>query len=478
MKINTNTSSINAQHNLNKTKLETPLERLSSGKRINSAKDDAAGLAIAARMTTQILGTNVAIRNVNDGISLAQTAEGGLDEASNMLQRIRELAIQSANATNSSSDRQALQAEASQLSAELHRLSNSTEFNGKKLLDGSFANALFQAGANAGQTINATSGNFQTDQYGNHQVAGNESSVAATDRIIAAGSLDIISSAGTTTVNYDAGASAQDVAAAVNQQADATGVSATTSTQTDITFSAAGSYSLNISADNGTVQTVSFTLDASSGAQALSQAVTAFNEQSATTGVIASVNGDGSGITLNHFSGETITVSDTSNANAGDVTVNAGATSRTLTADAVSDAAVVTGQVKFNSDSNFTVTGTAAAVTTNASEASALQAVAQLDISSVDQANSALSIIDAAIANVSAQRANFGALQSKFESSVRNSETYSVNLSGARSRIADADYAKETSELTRALILKKSGLAMLGQANMIPHVALGLLNQR
>ena len=153
--INTNTMSLNAQRNLSSSgaSLATTIQRLSSGLRINSAKDDAAGLAISERFSTQIRGLDVAVRNANDGISLAQVAEGSLSEIGNNLQRIRELSVQSANATNSSSDRAALQAEVKQLAAEIDRVAKQSEFNGTKLLDGSFSSQLFQVGANAGQAI-------------------------------------------------------------------------------------------------------------------------------------------------------------------------------------------------------------------------------------------------------------------------------------------------------------------------------------
>ena len=153
--INTNVASLNAQRNLNTSanSLATSLQRLSSGLRINSAKDDAAGLAISERFSTQIRGLNQAARNANDGISLAQTAEGALAEIGNNLQRIRELSVQSANATNSASDRAALQAEVAQLVSEIDRVAVQTDFNGTKLLNGSFTSQSFQIGANAGQTI-------------------------------------------------------------------------------------------------------------------------------------------------------------------------------------------------------------------------------------------------------------------------------------------------------------------------------------
>jgi flagellin len=155
MVINTNVMSLNAQRNLttSQSQLSTALQRLSSGLRINSAKDDAAGLAISERFTTQIRGLNQAVRNANDGISLAQTAEGALAEVGNNLQRIRELAVQSSNATNTNGDRAAIQAEVTQLLNEIDRVADQTSFNGVKLLNGSFTGAVFQVGANAGETI-------------------------------------------------------------------------------------------------------------------------------------------------------------------------------------------------------------------------------------------------------------------------------------------------------------------------------------
>ena len=153
--INTNTMSLNAQRNLSTSgaSLATTIQRLSSGLRINSAKDDAAGLAISERFSTQIRGLDVAVRNANDGISLAQVAEGSLTEIGNNLQRIRELAVQSSNASNSASDRAALNAEVKQLTSEIDRVAKQADFNGTKLLDGTFTSQLFQVGANAGQAI-------------------------------------------------------------------------------------------------------------------------------------------------------------------------------------------------------------------------------------------------------------------------------------------------------------------------------------
>jgi len=479
LKINTNTSSLIGQNNLNRTDkdVETPLKRLSSGKRINSAKDDAAGLAIVAKMTTQILGTSAAIRNTNDGISLAQVAEGGLQEAGDILQRVRELAVQSVNATNSASDRRALQDEVGQLTAELNRITGSTQFNGQNLLDGSFDAAQFQVGANAGDTIVAGSGNFSTDYFGGNHLLGTNTSVAAGDRITANGTLSIDSNSGSATVNYSAGDSAATIAENINQYSEQTGVTATASTETTLSFGGAGNYQLDISS-GGNTETVSFNLSNSNGADSLGAAVQAINDRSNNTGVTARLSDDGNSINLTQQEGESVTIRDTGTANAADVTVSANGSSVTLTADATIDTAVATGQVTLDSDRYFTASGSAGDVIDNPVEVSSLEAVSQVDVSSVEQANNSLAVVDSAIANVATQRASFGALQNKFESTIRNSENYQINTAASRSRIEDADFAKETADLTRSLILKQTGAAVLGQANALPQLVLGLLDKR
>jgi len=223
--INTNVMSLNSQRNLaaNNASLGTTIQRLSSGLRINSAKDDAAGLAISERFTTQIRGLNQAARNANDGISLAQTAEGAMAEIGNNLQRIRELAVQSSNATNSQSDRDALQAEVTQLQAEIQRVASQTEFNGTKLLDGNFAGQAFQVGANAGQLITVDSiANAQTSALGDGKFAANVAGAAVT-----AGTVSGLTINGKTiedvTVTADA-AGAKALAAAINKRSGDTGV--------------------------------------------------------------------------------------------------------------------------------------------------------------------------------------------------------------------------------------------------------------
>ncbi len=475
--IATNVMSLNAQRNLNKSQgaLQTSLQRLSSGLRINSAKDDAAGLAISERFTAQIRGLTVAARNANDGISLAQVAEGALNEVGNILQRIRELAVQSANATNSRSDRQALQAEVSQLTAELDRIAKSAEFNGTKILDGTFGTALFQVGANANETIVATTANFKTQQYGDYRIVGNDTRVNGDIVTNTGASISISGPQGSASISVAGGDSAKDIAASVNLKTDETGVTASAKTEITLSFGGSGAYRFTLQGENSSAVEVGFNISSATGVEALNQAASAFNDFQAKTGIVASVKEDGTGIVLTSYSGEDINLQDTTFTNAGDVSVSAGGVSVTLAADNIVETAYARGQVTFDSEKAFVATGTANEVLSLASEASVLQKVADLDISTVDGANLALSIVDAAISQVSTQRAKFGALQSRFQSTISNLETSVENLSAARSRIRDADFAVETAELTRTQILQQAGTAMLAQANALPQNVLSLL---
>ncbi|MFN0302497.1 MAG: flagellin [Burkholderiales bacterium] len=485
MQINTNVASLNAQRNLSRSSdvLGTALQRLSSGLRINSARDDAAGLAISERMTSQIMGLNQAARNANDGISLSQTAEGGLSSITDTLQRIRELAVQSSNATNSSTDRQALQNEVNQLVAELDRQSVAAEFNGMKLFDGSFGTATFQVGANANQTISATTANFRTAQYGVYQVAGQASSGAVvTDANVLAGTgnrtngetLVVNGFLGSSTIAV-VDSSVKTIVDQVNAVAPVTGVKATGRTEaTNMTFASVGSYAIGIKSDNAAAITVSFSLSATSGNDALTVAVTAINDQSAKTGVTATVNTAGTGLVLSNATGNTIYLanSNVANTNAGAITVG-GAT--LAAAGAVGNNVAITGQLTLLSEKSFSATGTANESLGAASVSSSLSAVSTLDVTTFSNAQTALSIVDGAVASVSTQRAKFGAIQSRFETTILNLQVAAENLSASRSRIRDADYAAETGDLTRGQILQQAGTAMLAQANQLPNSVLQLL---
>ncbi len=485
--INTNISSLTAQRNLgtSQSSLTTAIQRLSSGLRINSAKDDAAGLAISERFTTQIRGLNQAARNANDGISLAQTAEGAMGGAGNILQRVRELAVQSANASNSAGDRQALQNEVGQLVAELDRIAQTTEFNGQRLLDGTFGTQQFQVGANANQTIVAATANLRTTVYGNNQIqsAGGPTTLAAAGaNSTTAGTVAINGALGSATVTVAVNSTAKANADKINLAQSTTGVVATARTDLSLTFAASGAYSLTIQSDNTTTQAISFSVSAAATSDGLSGAVAAINDQSSKTGVTAALNSTGTAIVLTNATGNDITVSDTAVVNAGNVTVqkldSAGAASggtAILTADALAASATTVGYITLDSEKSFAVDTT----TTNAFAdiGSTLKKVADLDVSTFSKATEALKTVDSALAFISGERAKLGALQARFETSISNLQVTSENLSASRSRILDADFAAETANLSRAQILQQAGTAMVAQANQIPQGVLALLRQ-
>lgn len=489
--INTNVASLNSQRQLNKSQssLATSLQRLSSGLRINSAKDDAAGLAISDRFTSQIRGLDQARRNANDGISLAQTGDANLESASNILQRIRELAVQSTNGTNTGSDRQALNLEAGQLLSELQRISNAAEFNGKKLFDGSFGSQVFQVGANAYQTISVSSSNLQTNQYGLNTVTG-------TIGVAATGSAADVASTGAATLTLN-GINSASVAAAgtdnakeladkINGVSGETGVSAQARTVARLSFSATGSYGLSLRGDNSTAVNVTFNVSATNTADGLSQAISEINKQSASTGIAASLDESGTYIRLESASGTDMVIGNTSGA--GNVVLTAeavnsagvnstGASISVASGAAAGNFASVRGTVTLDSSSGFNISASAASMFANGATSSGASSssVSLIDLTTVSKATFAIRIADKALSTISTQRAQFGAIQSRFETTISNLQASSENLSASRSRILDADFAAETANLTRAQILQQAGTAMLAQANALPQNVLTLL---
>ena len=501
--INTNVSSLTSQRNLSmsQSSLSQSIQRLSSGLRINSAKDDAAGLSIADRMTSQIRGLNQAARNANDGISLAQTTEGALGASSDILQRVRELAVQSANASNSAGDRQALQREVGQLVAELDRIAQTSQFNGQNLLDGTFGTQQFQVGANANQTIVAATANLRTAVYGNNQnvASGGQggsvpATVAATTAAYANGvtssAVTITGNLGTGTFNAAAGASAKTTVDQINALKSSTGVTATARTEARLAgFATAGSYTLNLRGDNTTDVAVSFTTVSTGLTDSLAPVVSAINDQSSKTGITASLTPDGTQVVLTNASGNDIGVADTAVTNASNVTVtkfnsasiqsgNAGSvgTTQTLAADATAEFVAVSGYVVLDSDKGFAVTATGTNTSTQLrTSSSTLKTVANIDVSTFNSSTDALKTVDSALAFINGERAKLGALQSRFETSIASLNVTSENLSASRTRIQDADFAAETANLSRAQILQQAGTAMVAQANQLPQGVLALL---
>jgi flagellin len=462
--INTNLASINAQRNLTLSgqSLNTTMQRLSSGLRVNSAKDDAAGLAISERMNTQIKGLTVASRNANDGVSLAQTAEGALGKVGDMLQRMRELAVQAGNATNSASDRKALQAEVSQLSAEIDRVAKQTNFNGTKILDGSFAGAVFQVGANSGDNI--TLG------------ALSDTRAAKLSAInYASTTVDPIDTNETTGItDYDKAvpvppATAGDAAALTASQAAAdlaigaaqtalTAVLANTAStpedianaRNDVAQAQAERYGLDgmaiavgdIAIDLGSLP------PASNGAERIGQVVEAVNAKTADTGVTAYLTKNDDG------------------------TYKMELMSSKLAYDGVAAAEVK--MYGFNVASTGIVgngTDPAFAEPVDADKIG----IESIDVTTQAGAWIALKKIDSAVDQVNSARATLGAVQARFENTVNNIDIQVENLSAARGRIVDADFAMETANLSRTQILQQAGTAMVAQANQIPQNVLKLL---
>ncbi|CEK10875.1 flagellin N-terminal helical domain-containing protein [Legionella hackeliae] len=468
--INTNVMSLNAQRNLNGSQktMQLAIQRLSSGLRINSAKDDAAGLSISERMTAQVRGMNQAIRNANDGISLSQTAEGAMQETTNILQRMRELSLQSANSTNNSGDRQAIQEEVDQLKSELDRIATNTEFNGQRILDGSFSSASFQVGANANQTITFAVGSIKSSSIGGiaQEVGTEVSGAAATDITIAIGggaATTINSSAGFTGNAYQDATSAYAKAAAIND-AGIAGLSVTASTTGTQTLGAIGgtaadTYNLTI---NGVAI---FTNEDVATALTNTQLRDAINSASSQTGVIASLNGGN--LTLTASDGRNIDVAESGTG------FTAGTDGITVTGGDFDG--VLRGNLSLSATNSIAIGGTVATIGLSASIARDANGIDTLDVSTVEGAQTAILRLDSALTSVSSNRAAMGALQNRFESTISNLQNVSENLSAARSRIQDADFAAETANLTKGQILQQAGTAMLAQANSLPQSVLSLL---
>jgi len=490
--INTNTASLNAQRNLNSSQgaLQTSLQRLSSGLRINSAADDAAGLGIADRMTSQIRGLNQAVRNANDGISLSQTAEGALQETSNILQRMRELSIQSANDSNSSSDRGNIQKEVSQLQQELNRISETTEFNGKKLLDGTFTAQKFQVGSNANETISVSINSAASTAMGANTFTTNGTGTAAVAAATSPGAsvtsgadLTVSGGSGTATVAVTAGDSAKTIAAAVTAASSTTGVSATAVTKATIgTLVNAGATTFNLTGAGGTAVAISATVGSTSDLTTLSDAI---NAQAGTTGINATLSADRASIQLESSAGDDILI-DTATGGGASAVFNVqgqnadgsnGGAAVTLT-EATTDSTRVAGDVTFTSSTTFSITPAAAnagLVSGTGSNASALSNVSSINLGTQTGANDAIAVLDGALEFVTNARGDLGAVQNRLSSTISNLQNISENVSASRSRIQDADFAMETAQLSRNQILQQAGIAMLSQANASTQGVLSLL---
>jgi len=481
--LNTNIDSLNAQRNLTNSKatLSQALQRLSSGLRINSAADDAAGLAISQQFTTQINGTNQAVNNANDAVSEAQTAGGALSTLTDALQSIRTLAVESANGSNSAADRAALDAQVQQQIAEITRIASQTSFNGTKVLDGSSGVTTFQVGANVGNTISVNlAQGVRADQIG--QVAsGSGTNVTATaltgsNLTIQVGTGTAVSigasvagSAGTTAgqSSYSAYSKVQAINAA--GVAGLTASASTTATGaaafSNITGGSAGTtYALTI---NGVAIYAAGTAIATGQVLTGSAVATQINLYSSQTGVTAGLSATGQ-LQLTAADGRDINQVET-------VTLGTGGTG----AGAGIAAAQTRGTITLSAASNIVIGGAGSAdVGFNAGgQTISLSAatLANADVLTVTGANNTIAAVDSALATVSAFQSQLGAIQNRFTSTVKNLQSTVQNLTSSRSTIQDADFAAETAKLTQSNVLQQAGISILAQANQQPQLILKLL---
>jgi len=490
--VNTNIPSLNTQRNINNTSnaLNTSMQRLSTGSRINSAKDDAAGLQISNRLTNQISGLNVATRNANDGISLSQTAEGALQQSTNILQRIRDLAIQSANGSNSDADRSALQKEVSAQQAELTRIAETTTFGGRKLLDGSFGTSSFQVGSNAYETIDVSLksaasnkiGAFQLNSSGATTVTASLSaatSTAATSATPAAGpaafasaALNVVGGGQEKAITIETTDSAKTIAAKFDGAIPGMTANARTVFKAEVDLSASEALSFDLKVGDANVSLVGVTSTADLADQ--------INSNASKLGVTANLDKDGV-LTITSSTGENVefgAVTDEAGAAAADGEIkvkvqNSDGTFASAASDLLAAGGTVVGYVQVNSPTSYAVTGT----TTELFSAgkSELSNIGNVDISTAAGAQQALAVVDSALAAIDSQRADLGAVQNRFDNTINNLQNISENASAARSRIMDTDYAAETANLSKNQVLQQAGTAILAQAKQLPQSVLSLL---
>lgn len=536
LSIQTNATSLNAQRQLGQTQkaVSTSMERLSSGLRINSAKDDAAGLQISNRLTSQINGLGVAARNANDGVSLAQTAEGALQESTNILHRMRDLALQASNGTYSNSDRTAIQEEVGQLQSELDRISETTSFGDRKLLDGSFGSNSMQVGAKSFETINISLGSFGADDIGAQSFSMNSGGLAlasgataglggiatcssanlhgylsAGDTTGTVQTISIVGAQGSATASVASSGTAVDVQNAINRATSTTGVDADARTTVSLDFSS-GHVSGNVSAST----TITFDLRGANADESvaaptikadftntedLTSIANAINAETGQTGIAASISSEGE-LVMTSEAGDNIQISNLTLAGGGAANASSLSISATShdyegdTADAtqvVAQTSLVTsntstgattgatneisfiGTVRTTSTEDYTVASSDAAIT--AGGLSTIETIEDVDVSTAIGAQMSVDVIDGALAQIDTQRAQLGAVQNRLDSTVSNLQNVSTNASASRSQIRDTDFATATAEMTKNQILQQAGTSILAQSNQLPQAALSLL---
>ncbi|MGL4857563.1 flagellin, partial [Plesiomonas sp.] len=423
---------------------------------------------------SQISGLGVAMKNANDGVSIAQTAEGAMQESSNILNKMRDLALQSANGSNSTEDRAAIQKEVTALNNEMTRMAETTTFGGQKLLDGSFGTKTLQVGSEANETIDLSLKSTKAEDLGANALrAGRVGTIAAgataSSNGVSAGTLTLKGKKDVA-VDVKAGDSAKAIAEAVNKKSSQTGIKAEATTS--LTLAAAGS-SMDITISAGGRDAERITVNSGD----VNKQAEEINAKSAKTGITATVNDDGV-LQLNNKAGEDIQIQN-KNAGAGnEVTVNSGSGS-SATLSSATPAVMVGGQIAYTANDSFNITaskggslGLGASGTTVGAKK---ESIADIDMSTQDGAQQAISAIDGALASIDDQRSDLGALQNRLSSTVSNLGNIQENASAGRSRIMDVDFASETTNMTKQQILQQAGTAMLAQAKQLPQAALSLL---
>lgn len=465
--INTNIASLNAQRNLNTSQgdANVALERLSSGLRINSAKDDAAGLAISERFTAQINGLNQAVRNANDGISFSQVAEGALGETTNALQRIRELAVQSANDTNSASDRKALNQEVSALISEINRISTTTQFNGRNILDGSLEDFSFQVGANANQTIEVDGVDARGSKLGAEAYAGDTFNAADIADYTTAGDLLING----VEIDLSSATSGDDIINQINLKSPDTSVTAERAGETVVDT---GAFVAPAMADSPATITINGTAVEIVNGDDIDTAVAKINERAGQTGVTASKDPTDTNIILTDSNGGKVEITDDATDVFGDADIGAATTTFEAGLKLITD---IDKTITIAGNGDGTATPFAALGLEENELDTDTSVVNDISVLTRESSATAIQTVDYALEQINGLRSELGAIQNRFETTIANLSTASENLSAARSRIRDADFAAETAELARTQVLQQAGLSVLAQANARPQQVLQLL---
>lgn len=488
MVINTNVGALKAQLAQSRTNdaMETAMTRLSTGSKLNTAADDAAGMAIASRMESQVKGLSMAVKNASDAQALIDTSEGAHEEITNILQRMRELAIQSANDTNTAAERTSLNSEVTQLISEIDRIANETSWNGINVLDGNFTAKQFHIGSEAGQTVSVSVDSARASLIGSYALEGDAYAAAATD--IQNATLTVEGYLGSKAVAVTAGDSVKTAAASINAVTGETGVSASAITKAKLhTLDTAEAIAFTLTGD--AAASISTTVVSTSDLGVLRDAI---NAKSGITGITATFGDDKSELILTHSSGEDIAISGMDTATAGTTIqmdaldkdgADAGDADITISEGGTATGTVV-GQLSLNSIKAFSVTGDDADSedgyfgTNNAAAAggsASLSAISAVDISTTTGANNAVTAIDGALDKINSARGDLGAISNRLSYTLNNLSSIKVNTEASLSKIKDADFAVETSNLTKAQILSQAATAMLAQANASKQSVLSLL---